>query len=118
MNEVNSIVYGMDTLLGVMKTVARFPVAELTQAEKRGSGSGCTLDATEKCLGDQQSTPMNTSVKGASERIKGCRPSPPPPLPHLPPPSPFPPPPSVLTPFLPGRHDVSCSNHVLFAITD
>lgn len=36
MNEVNSIVYGMDTLLGVMETVARFPMAELYRQKREG----------------------------------------------------------------------------------
>lgn len=36
MNEVNSIVYGMDTLLGVMEVVARFPVAERHRQWREG----------------------------------------------------------------------------------
>lgn len=36
MNKVNSVVYGMDTFLGVMETVARFPVAELYRQKREG----------------------------------------------------------------------------------
>lgn len=36
MNEINSIVYGMDTLLGVMEAVARFPVAECHRQRREG----------------------------------------------------------------------------------
>lgn len=54
-----------------MDVLAKYLVAELSglRSERALVNLGCTPDLTEKCGGDQQSTPMSTNVSGASERI-------------------------------------------------
>lgn len=117
MNEINSIVYGMDTLLGVMEAVARFPVAECHRQRKEGVVVVVHLIQLEVLRGPAKHT-HEYIREGCFRKEKGVQTfsssssssfSP----------SPFPPPPPpVLTPFLPGHHDVRCSTRVLLAITD